>query len=174
MTVLNSPPDVYSLYTHPYPSFPGQDVEGYAYFSDPDDEANYTCEIDWGEGSIDTGTYEPYGECVFPPHSYSSTGSYTLQASVTDGNGAADTYTATHKVVHLYAEESMYLLASNTPPHTLRLRGYAPRAPPACNLPSRPHPRRVLSAHRYLRNALKMDTSPTQQFAKQQLSTPPQ
>ncbi len=126
VTVLNSPPDVYSLYTHPYPSFPGQDVEGYAYFSDPDDEANYTCEIDWGEGSIDTGTYEPYGECVFPPHSYSSTGSYTLQASVTDGNGAADTYTATHKVVHLYAEESMYLLASNTHPTTLRLRGYAP------------------------------------------------
>jgi hypothetical protein len=126
VTVLNSPPDVYSLYTYPYPSFPGQDVEGYAYFSDPDDEANYTCEIDWGDGSSDTGLYRPYGECVFPSHSYSATGSYTLEATVTDGDGATDTYTATHEVVYLYAEPGMYLLASNTHPTTLRLRGYAP------------------------------------------------
>jgi len=126
VTVLNTPPEVYSLYAYPYPSFPGQAVAGYAYFSDPDDEENFTCEIDWGDGSSDTGTYEPYGECVFPPHSYSSTGSYTLQATVTDGEGAADTYTTTHEVVYLYADGGETRLASNTLPTTISLYGFAP------------------------------------------------
>lgn len=126
VTVTNSPPDIYSLYTNPQPSFPGQAVKTLAYFSDPDNEQNYTCEIDWGDGSSSTGTYEPHGECAFPPHSYSSTGSYTVQATVTDGEDASDTQSTTHEVVYLYPEQSMNLLASNTLPTTVRLRGFAP------------------------------------------------
>ncbi len=126
VTVTNSPPDIYDLNTYPYPSFPGQIVEAYAYFNDPDDEGNYICEIDWGDGSSETGTFNLYGECIFPPHSYTSIGSYTLQATVTDGEGASDTFSTTHKVIYLYAEPNVNLLASNTHPTTVRLRGYAP------------------------------------------------
>ena len=126
VTVTNSPPNIDGLDPYPSPSFPGQDVESTAYFSDPDDEENYTCEIDWGDGNSGMGTYEPYGQCVFPPHSYTSAGSYTLQATVTDGEGASDTQSSTHKVVYLYPEQFTYLLASNTRPTTMRLRGYAP------------------------------------------------
>jgi len=126
VTVTNSPPEINQIYAYPYPSFPGQFVEAGLYFSDPDDEGNYICEIDWGDGSGDTGTYQLYGQCVFPPHSYNATGSYTLQAIVTDGEGASDTYSTTHQVVYLYAEPNMNLLASNTLPTTVRLRGFAP------------------------------------------------
>ncbi len=125
VTVTNSPPEINQIYAYPYPSFPGQFVEAGLYFSDPDDEGNYICEIDWGDGSGDTGTYQLYGQCVFPPHSYNATGSYTLQAIVTDGEGASDTYSTTHQVVYLYAEPNMNLLASNTHPTTVRLRAYA-------------------------------------------------
>ena len=127
VTVLNTPPDIYTFYTYPYPSFPGQAVESSAYFDDPDNEESFTCEIDWGDGSSDTGTYVPYGECVFPPHTYTSTGSYTLEATVIDGDSEFDTYTATHEVVHLYAEPDTFLLASNIHTTTLLLRGYAPQ-----------------------------------------------
>ncbi|OPZ92179.1 MAG: hypothetical protein BWY72_02570 [Bacteroidetes bacterium ADurb.Bin416] len=48
------------------------------------------------------------------------------------------------------------------------------KAPLRCNLPSIRPPRRVLSAHRYLRNALNLNTYPSQQFARLKLSTPPQ
>ncbi len=126
VTVINAPPYIYGIYTNLYPSFPGQAVEARADFNDPDNEATFTCEIDWGDGTNDTGTSGPYGPCIFPPHSYSSTGSFTIQVTITDGEGASDTYSKTHEVVYLWAEESIYLLASNTHPTTVRLRGFAP------------------------------------------------
>lgn len=126
VTVTNSPPEIYDFYAYPYPSFPGQLVEAGLYFSDPDYEVNYTCEIDWGDGSSDTGTYQLYGECIFPPHSYNATDSYEIQATVTDGESASDTSSKTHNVVFLYPEAGMDLLASNIHTTTMRLRGYAP------------------------------------------------
>lgn len=122
VTVVRKPPDI-SI--DPEPSFPGQVVEVRAYFYSYGVGA-FTCSIDWGDGSYGTGIFEPSGYCTFPPHSYTTIGSYTIQISVTDGEGATGTNTSTHEVVYLYPLDSATWLASNTLPTTITLIGMAP------------------------------------------------
>lgn len=127
VTVLNGPPMINYAYADPNPSFPGQSVEAGLYFHDSDGPGNFTCEIDWGDGSTDTvaaGTDD--WSCAFPSHAYESIGIYEVTQTVTDDEGAEATTTIQHEVVWLFSYDYSTWLVSNTLPTTIRLWGYAP------------------------------------------------
>ena len=129
ITVLNGPPIIDYYWNSPNPSIPGQPVEAGLYFYDYDALQEFTCEIDWGDGTTDTvpGILD-YGDgwCEFPPHIYDTVGVYEIDFSVTDSEGAKAQATNEQEVVWLFAEPGNAWLASNILPTTVKLYGYAP------------------------------------------------
>lgn len=128
VTVTNGAPRVDYYWGSPNPSFPGQQVEAQAYFYDYDGPGVYTCEIDWGDGTIETVPGDSVTwTCTFLPHAYQAVGEYTIEISVTDDEGAsAPPATLLQKVVYLYAEGDDLRLASNSLPTTVSIYGLAP------------------------------------------------
>ena len=127
VTVLNGPPTIDYYWNYPNPSFPSQEVEAGFYFNDYDGPGSYTCGIDWGDGTIDTVSAAAEGQyCEFPMHAYDGVGTYDIEYSVTDDEGATAESSTQQQVVWLYAYNGDSWLASNTLPTTILLWGYAP------------------------------------------------
>ena len=128
VTVTNAPPRVDYHWSSPNPSFPGQQVESQAYFYDYDGPGTFTCDIAWGDGTTDTVSADNINRtCNFPLHAYETTGEFTIEASVTDDEGASsEASTLLQNVVYLYASDSDLLLASNSLATSINLYGFAP------------------------------------------------
>ena len=126
VTVLNGPPSIGSSWTSPYPSFPDQPVEATFVFYDYDG-GEFTCGIDWGDGTTDTapGNTDTW-YCEFPPHNYAEAGIYDLGFTITDDEGAFAESGRQHEVVYLYGDGGNTWLASNILTTTVELFAYAP------------------------------------------------
>lgn len=126
VTVLNGPPKIYSSWTTPEPSFPDRPVEATFNFYDYDG-GEFTCGIDYGDGTTDTIPGDSINwYCEFPPHIYTSAGTYTIGMSITDDEGLSAEATMEHDVVFLYADGGDTWLASNQLTTTLNLYAFAP------------------------------------------------
>jgi len=65
-----------------------------ATFTDPDSTGGYSCQIDWGDGGVVSGTITD-NTCTTAAHRYFATAIYAVAVSVTDGGGATGTGSAT-------------------------------------------------------------------------------
>ncbi len=61
----------------------------HAPFTDPGSNDTQTCSVDWGDGSVTTGTVS--GNACDATHAYSGGGSPTIKVAVTDDNGGIGT-----------------------------------------------------------------------------------
>ena len=68
-----------------------------ATFTDPGTEDTHTATIDWGDGSVETGTVDQLAGTVDGSHVYAGPGTYTVSVTVTDDDGGmgSDTFTVT-------------------------------------------------------------------------------
>ena len=128
VTVTNGAPIYQSSWVSPSPSFPGQPVGGRINFIDNDGPGSFTCEVEWGDGTIETTSNEN-GEfaCRLPQHVYTAVGVYEIMITVTDDEGANfEVLAEHHPVVYLFAQAINQMMASNTLPTSIRLTGHAP------------------------------------------------
>ncbi len=116
VTVVNGPPKNIFFYTNPWPSFPGMEVSGYGEFTDYGSDP-FTCTVNWGDGSTEETFTTGPGETYYnlPPHIYTAAGIYTITLSVTDSEGASSSGSATHDVVHVFAQSEYETYWPQTP-----------------------------------------------------------
>jgi hypothetical protein len=69
-----------------YPQEPATVIVS-ATFTDPDSTGGYSCQIDWGDGSVVAGTITD-NTCTTTGHRYFATATYAVVVSVTDSGGA--------------------------------------------------------------------------------------
>ena len=128
VTVLNGAPYIYSAWSYTNPSFPGQSVYANVSFMDLDGPDEYLCEVSWGDGATSSGPGDlDTGECDIPHHVYETVGTYQIELSVTDGEGAQAQQSWPHEVLWLYAGSDYSYLASNVLPTTIPLLAVAPQ-----------------------------------------------
>ena len=90
-------PKVNTITIEPSPSIVGMQVYTDLRFSDPD-SSSHTGVIDWGDGTFVNADYCGYDYCYFPDHIYTTAGTFTVQAWVTDSEGHTGTLSTQHDV----------------------------------------------------------------------------
>lgn len=116
-------PKITSIFIEP--TFPGMPTRINVNFTDPD-SSSHSGVVDWGDGIIDDANYCGYNYCVFPEHTYTEAGTYTVQVWVTDSEGHTGTLSTQYDVSYLmvppYLED---WLASDTETTTIEIEGAA-------------------------------------------------
>jgi len=97
--VANVAPAVDAPVGTPEPSNEGGSVTAGATFSDPGfDDSPFTCAVDYGDGSGPVAGTVAGSTCTGPAHTYADDGSYAVEVSVTDKDGAAGSASSSHQV----------------------------------------------------------------------------
>ncbi|MBP8251133.1 MAG: ExeM/NucH family extracellular endonuclease [Herpetosiphon sp.] len=97
VNVVNVAPTVNTPVTTPNPSIEGRVVSVSATFSDPANDAPFTCSVNFGDGSVVAGTVD--NPTCSAEHTYTTFGSYTVTVSVTDKDGGTGTASVVQKVI---------------------------------------------------------------------------
>ncbi len=100
---INKTPIVNAVTVTPEPSKEGGDVTASATFSDPEDDAPFTCTVNYGDRSGDLAGAVNGSTCNGPAHAYATFGTYTVTVSVTDAFKAKGSNTASHVVIFNWA-----------------------------------------------------------------------
>lgn len=115
-TVNNVAPTVDTPEVNPSPSDEGQSVTASATFSDPGINDTHTCEIDWGDGTLQDGTLteaDGSGEC-FGNHTYADDDVYTIMVEVCDDDEDCDQATTTQIVNNVAPSVAIASLSDET------------------------------------------------------------
>ena len=96
VTIKNVAPTVATPSVTPAPSDEGSAVTASATFSDPGNDAPFTCTVDYGSGPV-AGVVNG-STCTGPSHIYDDNGNFTVTVSVTDKDSASGTNSVVHTV----------------------------------------------------------------------------
>ncbi|HSH83476.1 MAG TPA: DUF5050 domain-containing protein, partial [Herpetosiphonaceae bacterium] len=102
VTASNTPPSIDSFTAPADPVAAGTPVAVAATFTDADTGDTHSALIEWGDGTSSPGTVSQSSGSglVSGSHTYSVAGTYTLELTVTDGEGAADSEVFQYVVVY--------------------------------------------------------------------------
>lgn len=118
-------PKLNTLTIEPSPSIVGLQVYTDLRFSDPD-SSSHTGVINWGDGVVENADYCGYDYCYFPDHTYTTAGTYTVQAWVTDSEGHSGALSKQHVVSYFMVPPSIdEWLASDTVTTTIEVEAAA-------------------------------------------------
>jgi len=98
----NLPPVISQITASVNPALISSHIDTTALFTDPDKSDHHVASWNWGDGSTSTGTVsEADGSgTIVGDHVYISSGVYTINVTVTDGFGKADTSTFQYIVIY--------------------------------------------------------------------------